>query len=223
MLGGAQAAREPWRNTFAHLSSSIGWEQVLREHADLDITQFLKAKPIAILQTMAKNGLNSPRASSAGRLFDAVAAAVNVCREKVSFEGQAAIELESLADEYFDQQAEFAYEFTVKNNELNWTPLWSALLKDLSEGVDAGIIAARFHHCVAYAVAQTAQNLCEQYQLSTVILSGGVFQNRLILARIGFLLREQNLKVLSPRATPMNDGGLSVGQAVIAFASGQSC
>ncbi len=219
MLGGAQAMREPWRNTFAHLFNTPGWEQVAEDYADLDIVRFLNGKPLTTLQVMAQRGLNSPKASSAGRLFDAVAAAVGVCREYSGFEGQAAIELEALASEHFIRQADFAYGFALKDACLSWSPLWPAVLKDLSEGVAPGVIAARFHHCVASAVAETAGGLCARQGVQTVVLSGGVFQNRLLLERTSDLLRGQGLNVLAPRVTPMNDGGLSLGQAVVGMVS----
>jgi len=218
MPGGAQAIREPWRNTFAHLLNSPGWERVVEDYPELDIVRFLNTKPLSILQTMVSKGLNSPPASSAGRLFDAVAVALGICRECADFEGQAAIELEALAAVHFDTQADFGYGFERQNDCLSWTPLWSALLDDLADGVTPAMIAARFHHAVANAVVETACGLCRQHDVRTVVLSGGVFQNRLLLARSSFRLREQGLNVLSPTATPANDGGLSLGQAVVALA-----
>ena len=219
MLGGAQAVREPWRNTFAHLLDTPNWEWVAAEFADLEIVRFLQGKPLATLQTMTRKGLNSPRASSAGRLFDAVAAAVGVCRESAGFEGQAAIELEALAAGHFAQQVDFAYGFELRDACLGWAPLWTPLLRDLSEGVEPGVIAARFHHGVAIAIATTAGRLCRRHAVETVVLGGGVFQNRLLLERTSSLLRDQGLCVLSPVMTPANDGGLSIGQAVIAVAA----
>ena len=216
MLGGAQAMREPWRNTFAHLLSMPGWEQVNRQYTHLDIVRFLNSKPLDTLHTMAQKGLNSPPASSAGRLFDAVAAAVGVCRDTAAFEGEAAIALEALATAHFAQQADDAYGFELQHGVLSWAPLWLALLQDLAKGVEQGIIAARFHHAVASAVATTAGQLCAQHGLQRVVLSGGVFQNRLLLEQTTLLLRGQGLSVLSPVATPANDGGLSLGQAMIA-------
>lgn len=219
MHGGEQAMREPWRNTFAQLSSMLDWEQVAEDYADLEIIRFLKEKPLGVLRVMEKKGVNSPLASSAGRLFDAVAAALGICRDSVGFEGQAAMELEALACGYFLQQAEFAYGFEQKDGSLIWTPLWTAVLKDLMQGVEPGIIAARFHHCMASAIAETAGSLCGQRGLRTVALCGGVFQNRLLLERTARLLRCRGLNVLAQKAAPANDGGVSLGQAVIAAAS----
>jgi len=211
--------REPWRNTFAYLSHGADWDRISEQYGELEIIRYLKTKPLATLRTMASKGLNSPLASSAGRLFDAAAAAVGLCRESAGYEGQAAVELEALAAPCFEQQSDFAYGFELREACLSWAPLWSALLKDLGEGVAPDIIAARFHHGVASAVARTAGRLCGHHELQTVVLSGGVFQNSLLLERISHLMRNQGLRVLSPEATPANDGGLSLGQAVIAFAS----
>jgi len=216
MLGGAQAMHEPWRSTFAQLSCTLGWARVVEEYPQLDIVRFLSGRPLSNLQVMADRGLNSPLTSSAGRLFDAVAAALDVCRQAATFEGQAAIGLEALATPHFSAQAGAGFDYEFDGTCLNWAPMWSALLRDLGDGVAAGIIAARFHHTVASAVAHVAARLCGLHGLHTVVLSGGVFQNRLLLERTSHLLRDQGLTVLSPSATPANDGGLSLGQAVIA-------
>lgn len=218
MPGGAQCMREPWRNTLAHLLTTVGWEQVAEKYADVDIVRFLQSKPLKTLQTMVERGLNSPLSSSAGRLFDAVAAALDICRDSASFEGQAAMELEAVASLHFAGQKGFANGFELRGQVLCWAPLWLAVLEDLSRGVSAGVIAARFHHTLAAAIAETATRLCRQHTLDSVILSGGVFQNRLLLEQTSKLLRGQNLKVLLPSAAPANDGGLSLGQAVIALA-----
>ncbi|MCW8928836.1 MAG: carbamoyltransferase HypF [Gammaproteobacteria bacterium] len=218
MLGGAQAMHEPWRNTLAYLLKAFDWGELTKKYSHLEIIRFLKTKPIKNLQIMAEKGLNSPNASSAGRLFDAVAAALGVCCEHAAYEGQAAIELEALASLHFDSQAEHAYGFNYQEQQIIWQPMWTALLDDLSQNIEPAIIAARFHHCVAQAVAQTAVSLCAQKNIQTVVLSGGVFQNALLLERTSLLLREQQLTVLSPLSAPMNDAGLSIGQAAIALA-----
>jgi hydrogenase maturation protein HypF len=221
LTGGAQAIREPWRNTFAQLRGMLGWERVARDYAGLDIIRYLNARPLAILQTMAERGLNSPMTSSCGRLFDAVAAALGVCRERVSHEAQAAIELESLATAEFHAQAAQAYpcDFSEGNvRVLGWRRLWEALLEDLRQETSAATIAARFHQGLARAVAESARALCLQHALDTVVLGGGVFQNRLILEGVSERLRTAGLKVLSPGDLPANDGGLALGQAAIAAA-----
>jgi hydrogenase maturation protein HypF len=218
MLGGAQAMREPWRNTFAHLHACLGWGWVAENYAGMDIIQFLEQKPLVTLRSMAEKGLNSPPASSAGRLFDAVAAAIGVCRESAGYEGQAAVELEALAVESFTDQAGRGYGFDFQNGVMGWSPLWRELLQDLEAGVEPGVMAARFHQGLATAVSATAAGLCRSQGIDRVVLSGGVFQNRLLLERTSQLLRQERLQVLAPLQLPANDGGLALGQAVIALA-----
>jgi hydrogenase maturation protein HypF len=225
MLGGSQAMREPWRNTLAHLLCAFGWEDVQQRHADLDIVRFLETKPLAGFQTMIGKGLNSPLASSCGRLFDAVAAAIGVCREHLSHEGQAAIELESMATAEFRRQAQHAYPFDREEGEtgtLGWRSLWDALLGDIRQGVEPAVIAARFHQGIVQAVVESARMLCDENGLDTAALGGGVFQNRLLLEGVSAALGKSGVRVLLPERVPANDGGLALGQAAIAAAQGIS-
>ena len=218
MLGGTKAMYEPWRNTLAYLLTTLGWDYVCDRYGELEVVSYLNSKPVANLHTMAEKGMNSPMASSAGRLFDAVAAAVGVCRDAVSYEGQAAIELETLAREQFQHQTDSVYEFSYQNGSIDWNPLWIGLLEDLVNKVEPSIIAARFHHTIAAAVTLVAESLCIQHDIQTVVLSGGVYQNKLLLEQTSRLLRDCNLMVLSPQMLPANDGGISLGQAAVAMA-----
>lgn len=221
MLGAAQAMHEPWRNTFAQLNSTLGWVRVSTEFANLDIVRFLNTKPVATLKTMADRGLNSPMSSSCGRLFDAVAAAIGVCRDRAMYEGQAAIELESLAAKEFEAQLHHGYPFDYAKSRpgvLRWSSLWEAILEDLQQGIAPAIISARFHQGLAQAVARTASYLCDKHQLKVAVLSGGVFQNRILLESVSDLLRARDICVLSPVLFPANDSGLALGQVAIAAA-----
>ncbi|MGB7932962.1 MAG: carbamoyltransferase HypF [Gammaproteobacteria bacterium] len=221
MPGGAQAMREPWRNTWAHLCAGGGWEPVRERYPDLDIVRFLATRPLQGLRTLSAKGLNSPMASSCGRLFDAVAAAIGVCRVRVFHEGQAAMELESLAAPEFHREARNGYPYDLREGEirtLEWGRLWDALLEDLRRGVAPATIAARFHQGLALAVAETALALCHESGLDTVVLGGGVFQNRLLLEGVIGALRHADVRILSPEKVPANDGGLALGQAAIAAA-----
>ncbi len=215
MLGGAQAMREPWRNTLAQLLQLPDGEQLMDRYSDLDIVRFLRQQPLDTLRTMLSKGLNSPLASSAGRLFDAVAAALGICREQAGYEGHAAIELEAVASPFFIAERDSSYGFTWHDGLLSWQPLWSELFADLQRGLERGRIAARFHHGVAHAVSEVAARLASQHGIEVVALNGGVWQNRLLLEESSRLLRAQGLRVISPRNVPANDGGLSLGQAVI--------
>ena len=219
LLGGAQAMREPWRNTYAYLDGCIGWPEVTARYPHLDLVRLLQSRPLALLDRMKARGVNAPLAVSAGRLFDATAAALGIRPETISYEGQAAIELEALAQSEADEEA--AYGFSVMDGHpavLDWTPLWHDLLADLSRDIPPSVIAKRFHNTVAKAVAQLTRRLAEEHRTDTVVLSGGVFQNRLLLSRVSERLEAAGLAVLRPSLYPANDGGLALGQAAIAAA-----
>ncbi len=227
MIGGAQATREPWRSAYAHLRQSLDWNVLNAEYASLDIMEYLKDRPLRNLDTMVERGVNSPLASSCGRLFDAVAAVLGICREAVTFEGEAAILLENLAARFFENEKSNAYPSSVLNEksalrELVWDNTWSSILDDLKNGEDRAVVAARFHQGIVKAVSELAGMLAKEKSLRTVVLSGGVFQNRLILEGVSEALTSEGLRVLSPQLYPANDGGISLGQAVIAAATMQN-
>jgi len=220
MLGGSKAMLEPWRNTFVHLEA-LGWDELAQNFADLPLIQKLSNKPVKNLQVMCNKGLNSPQASSTGRLFDAVAAALDICFEQVSFEGQAAMALEALAESKMPECIEaYPVEIIEQNDvsRITWKPMWLQLLRDLQDGISHAEIAAKFHQTVIDAVSQRAQNLANQVQCKQVVLSGGVFQNKLLLEGVQQRLQAQGFDVLIPQDYPLNDGGLSLGQAIIAAA-----
>ena len=221
MIGGSKAIYEPWRNSYAHLMDAFGWETLVQDYADLDIVKFFRAKPHENISTMLDKGINCPKASSAGRLFDAVAAVLGICRERASHEGQAAIELEALIDRTsLSGQKGYACRQYQADDEvvLSWEPLWRQLLDDIRSEVSIPVISARFHVGVASAVSGLAIQLCEDHQLETVVLSGGVFQNRVLLELTSDNIRRYGLKLLSPSQLPVNDGGISFGQAIVAAA-----
>jgi hydrogenase maturation protein HypF len=218
--GATRALREPWRNTYAQLVTHLGWERLVRDHPDLELTAWLRRKPLELLAPMLARGLNSPPSSSCGRLFDAVAGALDLCRETVSYEGQAAVELEALAATVPDPDTGYPLplEPGAGDAELNPAPLWQALLADLDRGTGRALIAARFQAGLADACAATARQLARERGLTCVALSGGVFQNRALCERLSRQLRDAGLEVLSHQRVPANDGGLALGQAAVAAA-----
>jgi hydrogenase maturation protein HypF len=224
LLGGAQAMRQPWRNTYAQLAA-LGWERLQADYGDLELVQWLRQKPTALLDQMLAQGVQAPLASSAGRLFDAVAAALNCCRERASYEGQGAIELEALIGPADLAQAT-PYPFSIQNGQLSAQPLWPELLRDLQRGggrtdrsaLARSQLAANFHLGFAQALVALAQQLCQAHLLTTVVLSGGVFQNAILLTLVQSGLQALGLRVLIPQQVPLNDGGIALGQAVIAAA-----
>jgi hydrogenase maturation protein HypF len=231
MLGGAQAMREPWRNTYAHLMAALGWSALEAQHAQLELFAYLAAKPRAALDSMTARGLNSPRASSCGRLFDAVGAAVGLARERATFEGQAAMLLESIVDRdaLATAAGARAYPFEIARPPgggipfIEPRPMWLALLGDLACGTSPGVIAARFHAGVARAIVSLALTVMlgeeeEATAPDTVVLSGGCFQNVVLLEAVTERLSAAGFEVLANARVPANDGGIALGQAAVAAA-----
>ncbi len=214
--GGAAAIRQPWRMAAAYLSAPpASSAAALDGLEDLGVWQRNQARWAAIV-SMAKHGVNSPLTSSAGRLFDAVAALLGV-RDMVNYEGQAAIELEQLADPR-EQGAYRAGIETAAPFRVQGTDLVGAAVSDLAAGISRQVIAARFHNGVAAMIEAGCLLLRERHGLDTVALSGGVFQNMLLLGRVITRLEARGFRVLTHSRVPCNDGGISLGQAVVAAA-----
>jgi hydrogenase maturation protein HypF len=228
MIGGAQAIHEPWRNTYAHVLAAFGWDGFRREFGELALARYLDGKPRALIDRMLASGLNVPLASSCGRLFDAVAAAVGHCRDKVLFEGQAAMEFEDLVDDEACAAARslgsYRFSRTVSKTGLEILeprPMWRALLEDLRSDMPAPVISARFHLGLAVAVADLAVCLARQSDgapVDAIALSGGCFQNKVLFEACANRIAESGMTCLSQSQVPMNDGGLALGQAAVAAA-----
>ncbi|HEX4506910.1 MAG TPA: carbamoyltransferase HypF [Alphaproteobacteria bacterium] len=223
MPGGVQAVREPWRNLYAHIDAAMGWAAFSTEFADLPATAMLAGKPLATLDAMIAGRLNAPLASSCGRLFDAAAAAIGLCADRQSYEGEAAARLEALA-ETGEAAAGGAYGLVLSDPDaaglqvLDPAPLWRALFTDLAAGVCPATVARRFHKGLSQTLVTACTTLAKAHGTSTVALSGGCFQNRLLFESTATALRAAGLDVLSHRVVPANDGGLSLGQAAIGAA-----
>ncbi len=218
MPGGDAASREPWRNLLAHLHHAFGAEETARliaEGGGPGLSR-LSEKPCKSVLQMIDKGLNAPPASSAGRLFDAVAAALGLCFDRQSHEGQAAMRLQALAERAPDGGGGYPVSL---GEALDWKPLWQAIIADLRRGTRREVIAARFHHGLAAAVAGTAARLARDHGLGAVVPCGGVFQNAYFLARVVSELEKQGLDIIRAPGVPVNDGGLALGQAAIGCCS----
>jgi hydrogenase maturation protein HypF len=203
--GGDKAIREPWRMALAWL-----------EHAGLEWAEDLppvRQDPLelSVLRHQLQSGLNAPPTSSMGRLFDAISALAGV-RQQVNYEAQAAIELEALADP--DEVG--VYPLEISDEVIDPTPLIQAAVMDLRRGLPVGKIAARFHNGLAGMVLQVCQRLRAHFGVTEVVLSGGVWQNMTLLTRAEALLGRAGFAVYVHRQVPANDGGLALGQAMIA-------
>ena len=207
MPGGTAAIREPWRMAAVYaLASGSGVSLPIAER---------HAAEWPIILAMVRTGMHAPLTSSAGRLFDAVAALLDV-RDSVTYEGQAAIELEQLAD----PEASGSYPAPIEDADavfqVRAADLVGAVLEDLAGGVPRSVIAGRFHNAVADAIQRGCRAARHRTGIETVALSGGVFQNLLLLGKAIDRLEGDGFRVLRHRQVPPNDGGLSLGQAVIA-------
>jgi hydrogenase maturation protein HypF len=228
MLGGAMAMREPWRNTYAHLLSEMSWPQLKMNFEQLDLIKFFESKPLDTFNAMLNKGRNAPLASSCGRLFDAVAAALGICRETALYEGQAAIELEAIVDldTLHNEDELLAYPFAIPrlHNQLPYIEalaMWQAILGDLILDTPRPVMAARFHKGLAKIIFSMIKKLTtqdEERSIHTVALSGGVFQNKTLFESVVTQLENDNFNVLTHQQVPTNDGGIALGQAVIGAA-----
>ncbi|MGZ5052273.1 MAG: carbamoyltransferase HypF [Methylobacter sp.] len=220
--GGTQAIREPWRNAYAQLAHYFDWQTLQQEFADLDIIKLLASKPVNTLATMIAKKLNSPPSTSCGRWFDAFAATLDLHAEQVHCEGQAAIALETMAASVFADERPYSEAYWINWDTsltvMRWQGLWQAVLTDLKRGTDKARIAARIHHSLIAATVELLDELGRQTGTDTIVLSGGVFQNRLLLEDVTEQLQRRGKTVLLPRNFPANDGGLALGQAAIAAA-----
>lgn len=222
--GGAASVRDARRNAFALLS-----ELGLLEHPGAArLLDSLDEQTRSVTATMIERGINSPRTSSMGRLFDAAAAILGIC-DKATYEGEPAIELEAAAWRALDNEiARFPDDnagYSASGPSwldgpyvLDQKALFEALLEGIEAGAPADRLALGFHVAVARSSARIASEICAREGIDTIALSGGVFMNRLLLQLLTHELKDAGLAVLVPHAVPVNDGCIAYGQAAIARA-----
>jgi hydrogenase maturation protein HypF len=211
--GGAAAIREPWRMAVSHLWASFG-PDLLKLPIPL-FRHIPQTRVLTVLQMMERQ-VNSPLTSSCGRLFDAVAALINL-RHEVNYEAQAAVELEMCRDEAAAGQP---YPFGLSEAgdllQIDSRPLFRAIVEDLLRGAAAGEISQRFHDGLVEALATIARILRKRTSLNTVCLSGGTFQNACLANGLEHQLQSEGFEVYTHSQVPAGDGGISLGQAVVA-------
>jgi len=213
MPGGAAAIKEPWRMAVSYLYEAFG-----QEFKSLRLPGLNKfdEKKIKIIAEMIEKKVNSPDTSSLGRLFDAIAAICGI-RDTVHFEGQAAIELEMAAGEKTNDI--YDYEWTSGDiYRILPGPVIRGVVKDIENGVDICRISSKFHQTLVSLFSDLCETIRKETKLKRVVLSGGVFQNSLLLTGLFNALEKKDFKVYTHRLVPANDGGISLGQAVIANA-----
>lgn len=204
--GGDQAIKKPYRIALAYL-------HFLELNMADALAPYDHCPPLErqIIQDQVDKNINIVQTSSMGRLFDAVSSLIGI-RQEVSYEGQAAIELESIAD----PQETGIYPYSIDERIIGVSPIISSILADLYNHVSPSIISARFHNTIVQLSIDSIVNIMNDVDCHTVALSGGVWQNSLLLALTVRSLKEKGLEVLTHQLLPPNDGCISLGQAVIA-------
>jgi hydrogenase maturation protein HypF len=204
--GGDTASRKASRTALSHLwSAGIDWDM------EIPAVSALCGEERNIVRTQMEKNINAPLTSSMGRLFDAVSAILGICQES-TYEGQAAIELENACD-----TMEFgSYPFAYNGNEILQKTMLEALMQDWYSGTPVPVLASRFHNSLVNMVLDRCKSIRESQGINTIAMSGGVWQNRFLFTRSINSLKDSGFNVLYHRQVPTNDGGLSLGQAVIA-------
>jgi hydrogenase maturation protein HypF len=215
MPGGAAAIRQPWRMALAQLIALYGEEEVSK--LPLAMVREAGEPNVRLVARLVEHGLNTPPTSSAGRLFDAAAALLGVPgSRRTTYEGQAAVELELAANGPADR----GYPFRLRPEGEGWVVETSGIIagavEDLLAGRSAGAVSSSFHRAMAEVVVAGCEKIRGAWGARAVALSGGTFQNLLLLRQVLEYLAGRGFTVYRHRRVPANDGGLSLGQAVLA-------
>jgi hydrogenase maturation protein HypF len=213
MPGSTAAIKEPWRMAISYLQHAYGEEF---RNLDLPVLHGRDSETFTVISEMISKGVNSPLTSSLGRLFDGVAAICGI-RSQVNFEGQAAMELEMLAAD----TAESTYDYEWLSDDtykILPAPIILGVVKDLQDGKSVADVSAKFHWTLICLFADLCTVIRKERDLNRVVLSGGVFQNSILLSGLINALEERNFVVFSHQQVPTNDGGIALGQAVVAAA-----
>ncbi len=205
--GGDQATASPERMALSYLLTESDYATAKRLLPGIDENE------LATLCQMITNGFRSPLTSSAGRLFDAVSAMLGVCR-RTSYEGQAAIRLQAVANRRVTE----LYDFNLDGEALDFGPMIREIVLDIADGTGIDRISAMFHNTVAAGIGEACESIAAERNMKQVILSGGVFQNEFLLGLASERLRQQGFEVYSHFLLPPNDACIAMGQAAVALA-----
>ena len=212
LLGGDKATNEPWRMAYAYF----------KKHK-LPMGEWFVDKPVKAFDALLDSNMPLNYTSSVGRLFDAVAYVLGICNQQISYEAQAAIELENLANDCLQPDQHRAYDFELElisgHYIINTDKLWVAILEDLNSNLDRADIAYKFHLSLGKLLVNSVLKLRQEHSFDIVVLSGGVFNNKLLLELIqGLFDKINNMTLLIPSQIPLGDGGISLGQAAVCAA-----
>jgi hydrogenase maturation protein HypF len=205
--GGDKVIHEPWRMAVAYLYQTYGTHLV---DIGLPFLAGIEQQKIYMVMNMIERSINSPLTSSAGRLFDAVAALTNLCPEP-SFHAEAPMRLEQV----LDHTCTYSYPFSL-NSTIVFHEMIRAIVNDIINDVPVPVISAKFHNTIINAIFAAANMIRNSHHLKKVVISGGSFQNRYILSKIENLLSAKGFEVYTHSAVPSNDGGIALGQIAVA-------
>lgn len=205
--GGDKAVEEPWRTAIAYLYRVFGKNFL---EMPFPFFQYLDRKKITSVINMLERGINCPEVSSAGRLFDAVSAMLGLCLES-TFQAEAPMRLESNACQDCEEVYSYKIGKTIRVDEMI-----RGIAEDILNKPDVKLISAKFHNTIISIIFESVKKISKQEKISKVVLSGGVFQNRYMLERTEILLRKSGMLVFSNEKIPANDGGIALGQLIIA-------
>jgi len=207
MPGGDKATEEPWRMGVAYLYKTFG-SDILK--LDLPFLNKIEKRDIELILQVIDKGINCPLTSSAGRLFDSVAAILNICTH-ADFHAEAPMRLESIIDENVNEE----YNYHI-DEVISLTGTIREIVGDIQSGKSGPVIAAKFHNTIISVIFATVLKIAQKKNIRKIVLSGGSFQNRYMSGKIENLLKNNDFQVFTHTKVPCNDGGLALGQLVIA-------
>ncbi|NWG02854.1 MAG: carbamoyltransferase HypF [Syntrophaceae bacterium] len=217
--GGSMAIKEPWRMAMVYLSDAFGNKA---NRLRIDLTRRIDFEKWGILRKAIEKKINTPWTSSMGRLFDAISSLLSI-RDEVHYEGQAAIELEMIANHEVKENYPFHIQKDERPMVIHLTEMIRGIVHDLMEGMSSSIISGKFHRTIACLIIETCETIRSNERLNRVVLSGGVFQNIFLLSLVTEGLRRSGFEVYTHHLVPPNDGGISLGQAVIGHTRLMQC
>jgi len=214
MPGGERAVYEPWRMAFSLAYTYLG-ERIFEKN--LDFLRQCSADERTLIPQLLMKGVNTPLTSSCGRLFDAVSSLAGITH-RITFEAEAAIRLEKAAAGSSDQHA-YSFEIRREGNayRIGYAPFLEEILRDIEKQTDRSVIARRFHNAVARLIKDVAGAIREESGTATVVLCGGVFQNKILHTSAACLLKDAGYNVLEVPQASLNDSGICVGQTYVAL------
>jgi hydrogenase maturation protein HypF len=207
MPGGDKVIDEPWRMAISYLYKIYG-NNLLK--LDLPFLKNINPSSIELLCNAIDKEINCPITSSAGRLFDAVAALINICPYS-KFHAEAPMRLEAIVEKKYEQ----AYSYSISKT-ISFEETIEQIVKDLQQHVPLSAISTKFHNTVISVIYEIVKEIRDSHNLNKVVLSGGTFQNKYLLEKLENLLINNDFEVFSHKKVPTNDGGIALGQLVIA-------